>query len=89
MERSATARPAHQPLQDSHHVERSVRRQLLANPRLQFSSLVIRRIRDGICLQGVLEADEDGPDVCSLAQQVAGVEKVINRLVVRRTPGRC
>ena len=65
-----------------HHVEQEVQRELLSDPRLKFASLVIRRLDNGVCLQGVLEAGEDAPDVCSVAQRVAGVEHVLNRLVV-------
>lgn len=69
-----------------HRVEQDVQRELLADPRLKFSSLVVRRIDNGVCLQGVLESDDDSPDVCSIAQRVAGVRHVLNRLVV--APGR-
>lgn len=68
-----------------HQVEHEVRRHLLTHPDLRFSSLVIRRIRDGVCLEGVLEADQSAPDVCSLAQSVAGVHQVLNHLVVRKS----
>ena len=66
-------------------VEQEVRRHLLTHPNLKFSSLVIRRIRDGVCLEGVLEADQTVPDVCRLAQSVAGVRQVLNHLVVRES----
>ena len=68
-----------------HQIEHEVRRHLLTHPDLRFSSLVIRRIRDGVCLEGVLEADQTAPDVCLLAQSVAGVRQVLNHLVVRRS----
>ena len=67
-----------------HRLEQEVQRKLLAHPRLKFSSLVIRRIENGVCLEGVLEADDDAPDVIGLAQKVAGVEEVLNHLVIRR-----
>jgi hypothetical protein len=66
-----------------HHVESEVRRTLLAEPELNFASLVVRRVPDGVCLEGVLESGADAPDVCSLARQVLGVERVINHLLVR------
>lgn len=68
----------------AHRVEQDVQRELLAHPRLRFSSLVVRRIDDGVCLQGVMESDDESPDVCSIAQRVAGVRQVLNRLVVAR-----
>lgn len=67
-----------------HDVERQVRRALLAVEDLHFTSLVVRRMDDGVCLEGILEVDAgtDSPDVDRLAQQVAGVENVINRLFI-------
>jgi osmotically-inducible protein OsmY len=68
-----------------HQVERDVRRELLSQPELRFSSLVVRRVgRGAICLEGVLETTAGkAPDVSGLAQRVAGVDRVLNRLVVR------
>lgn len=66
-----------------HEMEQDVKRRLLSADNLQFSSLVVRRIPGGVCLEGVLETDDEFADVCSLAQQVAGVEEVLNHLVVR------
>ncbi|MGQ0632987.1 MAG: BON domain-containing protein [Planctomycetaceae bacterium] len=65
-----------------HQVEHAVQRELLAHPRLHFASLVVRRIDNGVCLQGVLEADDESPDVSSIAQRIAGVQQVLNRLVI-------
>ena len=67
-----------------HHIEQEVQRRLLAEPELRFSSLVIRRTPNGVCLEGVLEAEDDTPDVCALVRKVAGVDEVLNHLVVRR-----
>ena len=66
-----------------HQIEQSVRRQLLAHPEFRFSSLVIRRIKDGVCLEGVVETDDESADVCRLARSVAGVNSVLNHLVVQ------
>ena len=73
-----------------HQVELDVQRALLAQPKLHFASLVVRRINNGVCLQGVLESDADSPDVCSIAQRVSGVRQVLNHLVVAvsRLPGK-
>jgi len=84
---SATPRQSATDLAEKpHQVEKDVQRQLLGHPHLRFTSLVVRRIRDGVCLEGVLEVDSDSPDVCTLAQKVAGVEHVLNHLVVREPP---
>ncbi len=69
-------------LQSPHQVELDVQRELLSQPSLHFASLVVRRINNGVCLQGVLEADADSPDVCSIAQRVSGVRQVLNHLVI-------
>lgn len=69
-----------------HALEHSVQRELLAQPGLDFSSLVVRRIPGGVCLEGVLETSAGPDDVTTLAQRVAGVEQVLNHLVIRRPP---
>jgi osmotically-inducible protein OsmY len=70
-----------------HQVEQEVRRALLSQPNLHFSSLVVRRIADGVCLQGILhQMDAGSPDVCSIAQKVTGVNCVLNHLLI--APGR-
>ena len=68
--------------QSPHQVELEVQRELLAQPTLHFASLVVRRISNGVCLQGVLEMDDESADVCSIAQRVSGVREVLNHLVV-------
>lgn len=66
-----------------HAIERQVCRVLKSHPGLSISSLVVRRLGDGVCLSGVVESTDDPSDVCRLARQVAGVNEVINRLLVR------
>ena len=66
-----------------HGLEEAVHRRLRSQPGLRIASLVIRRIPNGICLEGVLESDTD-EDVCNLARSVAGVDEVLNHLVVRQ-----
>jgi len=65
-----------------HQVEQEVRRALLSQPNLHFASLVVRRIADGVCLQGILQTDVESPDVCSIAQRVSGVNCVLNHLLI-------
>jgi osmotically-inducible protein OsmY len=66
-----------------HRLEHAVQRQLLAHPGLRFATLVIRRIPNGVCLEGVLE-DGGNLDICGLARNVSGVNEVLNHLVVRQ-----
>lgn len=73
---------AESPVVSPHHVEQEVQHELLSQPGFRFASLVIRRLGNGVCLQGVLEVDDDSPDVCSVAQRVAGVSHVLNHLVI-------
>ncbi len=67
-----------------HRLEQEVRNRLMAEPSLNFTSLVVRRVRDGLCLEGVLEAD-DSDDVSTLVRRVCGATPVLNHLVVHRT----
>ena len=65
-----------------HRIEQEVQHELLSQPGFRFASLVIRRLGNGVCLQGVLEVDDNSPDVCAVAQRVAGVDRVLNHLVI-------
>jgi osmotically-inducible protein OsmY len=67
-----------------HRIEQEVQQVLLSDSSLSFSTLVVRRIADGVCLEGVLEVDATATDVGLLARQVAGVEHVLNHLVVHQ-----
>ncbi|MBT4864044.1 MAG: hypothetical protein HON53_02845 [Planctomycetaceae bacterium] len=74
----------------AHRIEEDVQRELLAQAGLQFSSLVVRRVPNGVCLEGVLEADDvdaASSSVCGLARRVAGVQEVLNHLVVHQANG--
>ena len=46
---------AHWTVEAPHRLEHAVQRHLLSHPELRFSTLVIRRIPNGVCLEGVLE----------------------------------
>lgn len=67
-----------------HRLEQDVRNRLMAEPSLNFTSLVVRRVRDGLCLEGVLEVD-DADDASTLVRRVCGATQVLNHLVVHRT----
>ena len=70
-----------------HSMEQEVLHELMSEPNLRFASLVIRRIDDGVCLQGVIEDVEDAPDICSIARRVKGVNQVINHVVCTKRAG--
>lgn len=67
-----------------HRLEQDVRNRLMAEPSLNFTSLVVRRVPDGLCLEGVLETDEDSTDVARRVRRLCGVSQVLNHLVVHR-----
>lgn len=68
-----------------HRLEQDVRHQLMSEPGLNFTSLVVRRMRDGLCLEGVLEADDNADNVSSIVRRICGATQVLNHLVVHRT----
>jgi hypothetical protein len=69
-----------------HSFEARIRHDLMALPELQFSSLVVHRIPNGICLEGVVSTASDDVDVCQMVREVAGVNAVLNHLVMRPQP---
>ncbi|MCY2966978.1 MAG: BON domain-containing protein [Planctomycetota bacterium] len=69
----------------AHQKELDVRNELLAETGVVFGSLVVRRTRDGVCLQGYVEFDDQPHDLTGIARRIAGVAEVLNHLVV----GRC
>lgn len=83
---ASTPKPART---ESHRLERAVQRELMRNlDSVSFDSLVIRRVSDdAVCLQGVIHVeDDDQPGaVEAIVRQVAGVDSVLNHLVVQPT----
>lgn len=71
----------------SHLTELHVRRHLMKQSGLSFSSLVVRRMENGLCLQGVVESCDDEPDFDHLVREVAAVENVVSQVVVRPRKG--
>lgn len=65
-----------------HSLESLVRRKLLAQAEFTFSSLVVHRIPNGVCLEGVLQSADCGADVSKTALGVDGVSEVQNHLLV-------
>lgn len=76
------------PLLIHHEVEQAIWRELHSTPGLHFSSLTVRRVSQGVCLQGVVEVDGDAtcPDICKLVKRVAQVDTVVNLLLVCEAP---
>lgn len=63
-----------------HAMECQVQRLLLAQPDLHFRQLAVHRIDGGVCLEGVLDS-QSSMKIPSLALQVQGVTRVIDRLL--------
>lgn len=70
----------------AHVTELMVQRELLSRNKWAFHSLVVHRMRDGICLQGVVQGsdDTDTAEICDIAREVANVTNVINHLVIQK-----
>ena len=66
-----------------HGIEKEVQRTIARQPGIQILSLTVRRLEDGVCLDGTLETDRPCPDFVDLLRQIAGIKKVVNRLRVR------
>lgn len=69
-------------LRSFHQLETDVRRALNAADGLDIGSLVVRRLPNGICLEGVIRVSSDDFDVCSAVREIEGVGEVVNNLVV-------
>ena len=67
-----------------HEIEYEVQRRLQSHPALKFSRLHVHRCQEGICLEGFLESNEYGVDLCDIVRSVHGVTGVINRIVLTR-----
>lgn len=64
-------------------LERAVRQKLTSDPGVSISSLVVRQIEGGVCLEGTLETHGDLTNVERLVRSVASVDRIFNHLVVR------
>ena len=69
-----------------HDLECLIQRTLQAQPGLRFARLTVHHCPQGVCLEGLLEANEDGIDLIELVNEIAGVQ-AINHVVTRpQTP---
>ncbi len=69
-----------------HDLECLIQRTLQAQPGLRFARLKVHHCPQGVCLEGLLEANDDGIDLVELVNQIAGVQ-AINHVVTRpQTP---
>jgi hypothetical protein len=77
----ATAESTRQ--EDPHELECRIQRRLQSHPGLRFTRLTVHQCPQGVCLEGLLELNEDGLDLCELVNEIAGV-RALNHVVMRR-----
>ena len=65
-----------------HAIETAVRNKLTGQKAMRVLKLAVHRVPDGVCLEGVMEGDADCRDVSKMVREIAGVEKVINHLLI-------
>ena len=66
----------------SHQLATDVRKALMTEDGLDIASLVVRRIPNGVCLEGVIHVHGDDVDVCRAIRKLDGVGEILNHLVV-------
>ena len=64
-----------------HELECLIQRGLQTRPGLKFARLSVHQCPQGVCLEGLLETNDDGIDLCELVQEIAGVQ-AINHVVM-------
>ncbi len=68
----------------NHVVEKDLAHHLESQSDVEFDHLVVRRVSDdAVCLEGVVKTECNCPDFKDYVKTLYGVDKVINRLVVR------
>ena len=65
-----------------HELECRIQRRLQAHPGLRFTRLTVHQCPQGVCLEGLLEVNDDGLDLCELVNEIAGVP-ALNHVVMR------
>jgi len=68
--------------QQPHAIETAVRNKLAGQKAIRVLKLAVHRVQDGVCLEGVMETDEDRQDVTEIVREIAGVDKVIDHLLI-------
>lgn len=66
----------------AHQLEAEIRRALCAENGVDIGGLAVRRLPNGICLEGVIRVSSDDFDVCSAVREIEGVGEIVNHLVV-------
>lgn len=70
-----------------HEVERAVMQRLQSHPTLRFSRLNVHQCaRDSVCLEGILECNDDDIDLCDVVRGIHGINVVLNHVLTVRPP---
>lgn len=65
-----------------HSLEQRVHRELLRDGRDSLSQIVVRRLPNGVCLEGVVRSIPAALDAERTARRIPGVREVLNHLVL-------
>jgi hypothetical protein len=73
------------PFAGPHEIEQAIWHELQNSSGCRFSTLIVRRLPDGVCLQGVLETEDDAflEEVDNRVKRIACVNRVLTQFVVR------
>ena len=71
-----------QQLPSCHEIEADVRRELLATEGVTVKSLVVRRLDNGVCLQGVIRFDGAEFDLGDTIRRIPGIDRILNHMVI-------
>lgn len=84
MPEKTAARTSSLQFSSPHSLECEIQHALALDSDVCLNSLVVRRTKNGVCLEGVLEFDDECPDICKRIQALTGVEEVINHLLIKK-----
>ncbi len=65
-----------------HEIEVEVNRRLQQIPQINIKSLVVRRIPNGVCVEGRIEVGEDQVDLSDWMRDIPGLDEFVNHLVI-------
>lgn len=66
----------------AHQLEADVRRALMSSDGIEIASLAVRRLPNGVCLEGVIRVQGDDVDVCRAVRELDGVGEVVDHLTI-------
>lgn len=79
---TAPAAPVESLAQQRHELECRIQRHLQTRSGLKFARLTVHQCAQGVCLEGLLENNEEGIDLCDLVKEITDVT-TINHVVMR------